>query len=122
MTNLRSVIKEEHNLTVKMGALVFALEAVSDVHIEYSNFNLLVDSLALVYSMLENQVSDLQNQRVSREQLPVNKLVEAVDVSSLMSVKVTVNIHSGGYSIVYTVPEVAEIFVLKYVKVLPILL
>jgi hypothetical protein len=72
--------------------------------------------------MLENQVSDLQNQRVSREQLPVNKLVEAVDVSSLMSVKVTVNIHSGGYSIVYTVPEVAEIFVLKYVKVLPILL
>jgi hypothetical protein len=34
MTNLRSVIKEEHNLTVKMGALVFALEAVSDVHIE----------------------------------------------------------------------------------------
>jgi hypothetical protein len=122
MTNLRSVIKEEHNLTVKMGALVFALEAVSDVHIEYSNFNLLVDSLALVYSMLENQVSNMRNQRVSPEQLPVNRLIEVFDVSSLMSVKVTGNIHSGGYSIVYTVPEVAETFVLKYVKVLPILL
>jgi uncharacterized lipoprotein YehR (DUF1307 family) len=31
---LRVVIKEEHNLTVKMDALVFALEAVSDVNIE----------------------------------------------------------------------------------------
>jgi hypothetical protein len=64
----------------------------------------------------------LQNQRVSPEQLPVNKFIGAFDVSSLLSVKVTWNIHSGGYSIVYTVPEVAETFVLKYVKVLPILL
>jgi hypothetical protein len=30
---LRAVIKEEHNLTIKMDALVFALEVVSDVHI-----------------------------------------------------------------------------------------
>jgi ATP-dependent Clp protease adapter protein ClpS len=64
----------------------------------------------------------LQNQRVSPEQLSVKKLIGAFDVSSLMSVKVTLNIHSGGYSIVYTVPEVAETFVLKYVKVLPLLL
>jgi hypothetical protein len=30
---LRAVIKEESNLTIKMDASVFALEAVSDVHI-----------------------------------------------------------------------------------------
>jgi hypothetical protein len=42
----RVVIKEEHNLTVKIGDLVFALEAVSDMHIEYSNLNLLLESVA----------------------------------------------------------------------------
>jgi hypothetical protein len=58
---------------VKIGDLVFALEAVSDVHIEYNNYNLLVEIVALLYRTLENQVSNLQNQRVSLEQLPVNK-------------------------------------------------
>jgi benzoyl-CoA reductase/2-hydroxyglutaryl-CoA dehydratase subunit BcrC/BadD/HgdB len=60
----------------------------------------LVESLALLYSILENQVSNMQNQRVSPEELPVNKLIGVFDVSSLMSVKVTWNIHSGGYSTV----------------------
>jgi hypothetical protein len=43
---LRSVIKEEHNLTVKMDALVFALEAVSDVHIELTcNLDIVLKTL-----------------------------------------------------------------------------
>jgi hypothetical protein len=53
---LRAVIKDEHNLTVKISSLVFALEAVLDVHIECSNFNLLFESIALLFGTLENQV------------------------------------------------------------------
>jgi hypothetical protein len=57
---------------------------------------------------------------VSSEQLPVDRLVGKFGISALNSVKVTGRIHSGGYSIVYTVPEIVEEFVLKAVKVLPV--
>jgi hypothetical protein len=73
--NLRTVMRDEYNLTVKMSALVFALEAVSDVHIEYSNFNLLFESVELLFCFIENQVASLQYQKVSSEQLPVDNLV-----------------------------------------------
>jgi hypothetical protein len=49
---LRTVMRDEYNLTVKMSALVFALEAVSDVHIEYSNFNLLFESVDLLFDTI----------------------------------------------------------------------
>jgi hypothetical protein len=57
---------------------------------------------------------------VSSDQLPVDNLVGKFGISALNSVKVTGRIHSGGYSIVYTVPEIVEEFLLKTVKVLPV--
>jgi hypothetical protein len=117
---LRTVMRDEYNLTVKMSTLVFALEAVSDVHMEYSNFNLLFESVDLLFGTKENQVASLQYQKVSSEQLPVDNLVGKFGISALNSVKVTGRVHSGGYSIVYTVPEIVEEFLLKAVKVLPV--
>jgi hypothetical protein len=116
--NLRNVMRDERNLTMQLGVFVSALEALSDVEIEYSNFNLLLQGVKMLYDTLELQVSSLMHQRVMPDQYPMDMSI-GLDVSSMMNIKVRGEIDSAGYKIVYTIPEIRDRFVLYEVKALP---
>jgi hypothetical protein len=115
------LLHDEQNMTRHLSMIVSSLEALTDVELEYSSVTFLLNSIEVMIVDLEMQVNSILAQDFNAFMIP-SSTSNSIPLSSLRAAKLSGRITADGYSALIKIVRSSDVFMRKFVRVLPVLL